>query len=344
MWAQLAPCRSELQECVKFSKIYWQWTCVSPQVIECAQPEPRGCGLKDQDPLPTTPNLRGDRPAQRKDSYPSSDTVTAVRAPDSWRPKSLPRPRLCKGRVSGARQGAVSVPTTRSASPLGFFSSTSGLPRVPLPRRSWLSSGSRDARRRLRQSNSKSPFLLEGRKGVPTASHNFRAPPSSQLSPADGRLPRQAPRLLLAYLGVHTKLTGPRRRSHIVSSLPAPAPSPDPRRGAAGRRPHSSGGNCGSGVSSKLPEEEAGGPPGRLVGPAREPAARRGTRDGEPAGAPGRGGGSGGGGDRELQPAPRARVRHYLALRLSFDWSNGAAPRPPPSARPRHRYPCGAAA
>lgn len=86
-----------------------------------------------------------------------------------------------------------------------------------------------------------------------------------------------------------------------------------------------------------------GGAPGRLLCPAREPAARRGARDSERAGAPGRGGGS----DPELQPAPGARVRHYLALRLSFDWSNGAAPyppAPPPPDPPRHWYPCGAAA
>lgn len=193
-------------------------------------------------------------------------------------------------------------------------------------------------RRKLRRSNTKSPFSWRGGREFQPLPATSGSP--SQLSPADGRLPRQAPRLLLAYLGVHTKLTGPRRRSHIVISLLAPAPSPDPRRGAAGRRPPSSGGNCSSSVSSKLPEEEAGGARDRLLGPAREPAARRGARDGKRAGAPGRGGGE----DRELQPAHRARVRHYLALLLSFDWSNRAAPRPPPPARPRHRYPCGAAA
>jgi hypothetical protein len=37
--------------------------------------------------------------------------------------------------------------------------------------------------------------------------------------------------------------------------------------------------------------------------------------------------------DPELQPALCTWVRHYLALRLSFDWSNGAAPRPPPPSR-----------
>ena len=70
---------------------------LSLQVTECSPagaPGVRWCGLKEQEP-PPPPNLRGDRPAQRKDSYPSSDTGTAVRAPDSWRPKSLPRPRLC---------------------------------------------------------------------------------------------------------------------------------------------------------------------------------------------------------------------------------------------------------
>lgn len=85
-----------------------------------------------------------------------------------------------------------------------------------------------------------------------------------------------------------------------------------------------------SSVSLKPPEQEMGGAPGRFLRPAREPEALRGARDSEPAGAPGRGGGSGW--DPELQAAPCARVRHYLALRLSFDWSNGATP-PPPSPR-----------
>lgn len=170
----------------------------------------------------------------------------------------------------------------------------------------------------------------------------LRGPPRPRPSP-DGRLPRQVPHPMLAYLGVHTKLTGPRRRSHIVVPLLAPSPSPGPCNEAARRRPHSSSGNCNSSVSSKLQEEGMGGAPGRLLCPAREPAARRGARDSERAGAPGRGGGS----DPELQPAPGARVRHYLALRLSFDWSNGAAPyppAPPPPDPPRHWYPCGAAA
>lgn len=103
---------------------------------------------------------------------------------------------------------------------------------------------------------------------------------------------------------------------------PAPVPVAEPL--AAG--PTAAGGSCSSSVSSKLLKEEVGGAPGRFLGPAPEPVARRGARDGERAGAPRRGGD----GDPELQPAPRARVRHYLALRLSFDWSNGAAPRPPP--------------
>lgn len=153
----------------------------------------------------------------------------------------------------------------------------------------------------------------------------LRGPPRP-FPPPDGRLPRQVPRPVLAYLGVHTKLTGPRRRSHIVVPLVVPSPSPRPCSEAARCRPHSSGGNCNSSVSSKLQEEGMGGAPDQLLCPAREPAARRGARDSERAGAPGRGGGS----DRELQPTPGARVRHYLALRLSFDWSNGTAPRPPP--------------
>lgn len=159
---------------------------------------------------------------------------------------------------------------------------------------------------------------------LPITSHPHPSRPS-QLSPANRRLSSQAPRPMLAYLRVHTKLTGPRRRSHIVVPLLAPAPSPGPRRGAARRRPHSSGGSCSSSVSSTLPEEKVGGAPGRFLGRARKPAARRGARDSERAAAPGRGGNR----DPELQPAPGARVRHYLALRLSFDWSNGAAPRPP---------------
>lgn len=158
----------------------------------------------------------------------------------------------------------------------------------------------------------------------PITSHSHPSRPS-QLSPANRRLPSQAPRPMLAYLRVHTKLTGPRRRSHIVVPLLAPAPSPGPRHGAARRRPHSSGGRCSSSVSSTLPEEKVGGAPDRFLGRARKPAARRGARDSERAGAPRRGGNR----DPELQPAPGARVRHYLALRLSFDWSNGAAPRPP---------------
>lgn len=186
------------------------------------------------------------------------------------------------------------------------------------------------------------PFSWRGRKEFWPVPHNFAPTPlrPSQLSPADRRLSSQAPGPTLAYLGVHTKLTGPRRRSHIVVPLLAPAPSPGPRRGAARRRPHSSGGSCSSSVSSTLPVEEVGGAPGRFLGRARKPAARRGARDSERAGAPGRGGN----GDPELQPASGARVRHYLALRLSFDWSNGTAPRPPPPTRPRHRDPCGAAA
>lgn len=117
-----------------------------------------------------------------------------------------------------------------------------------------------------------------GRKGVFASSHNFFSAPS-QLSPADARLPRQAPRSMLAYLWVHTKLKGPQRRSHILVPLLAPEPRPGPRRGAARRRPHSSVGSCSSSVSSKLHKEELGGAQGRLLGPAREPAARRGARD-----------------------------------------------------------------
>lgn len=178
----------------------------------------------------------------------------------------------------------ASLPSRRSASPLGFSlpvqdlpgSLSLGVPATPLGR------GVGGESSPGATPNAPSPggeeFCL-----FP----NFGAPQPT--FPADGRFPRPAPRPWLAYLGVHTKITGPRRRSHIVVPLPAPARSPGPRRGAALRRPPSSGGGCRLGVSSKLHEEQrACGPP---LEPAREPAARRGARDSERAAAPGRGGG-----------------------------------------------------
>lgn len=137
------------------------------------------------------------------------------------------------------------LPSRSSASPLGFLSPTSGLPGVPLPRGSWLPLWIVGWEEKAPKEQLKVPPSRDSCKGgkeefwpLPITS----GPPApSQLSSEDRRLPRQDPRPMLAYLGVHTKLTGPQRRSHIVGPLLAPAPSPGPRRGAARRRPHSSG-------------------------------------------------------------------------------------------------------
>lgn len=211
--------------------------------------EPRGreCGLREQgDPQ----ILLGDRPAHGKDSHPSPVTVTSVRAPDSWRPKSISRPVLCWGRVLWDPRGAVFATIAQLRVSLAFSLPHQGFP-DPSSSEVLAAPLGRGMEKKAPQEQLYIPPLLEGRKeGVwplPTTS----APPS-QLSLANPRLPRQAPRLVLAYLGVHTKLTGPRQRSHIVVRLLAPEPSPGPRRGAPCRRPHSSGGSCSSSVSSKL--------------------------------------------------------------------------------------------
>ena len=302
----------------------------------------RGCGLREQG---APRNLRGDRPAHGKDSYLSPKPVTSVGAPDSWRPKSLSRPLLCWGRVSGD-PGAPSSPMAQLC-----VSSWLSLPHFRASRRP-SPSGSRAAPLDRGVGGESSagatqspPFsgLVQGTKGgVLASSNNFGPPPPpSQLSPADRRLPRQDPRPMLAYLGVHTKLTGPRRQSHIVGPLLAPAPSPGPRRGDARRRPHSSGWQLQFKRLIKASQRGGGGRAGPV--PRPRPGARGAT------GCAGRR--AGGCAPARRRRGPRAPACASSSGQTLFSSSVELRlvkrRRPPPSplrARPRHRDPCGAAA
>lgn len=122
--------------------------------------------------------------------------------------------------------------------PLAFSLALQGFPGSLCPSGPWAPG------RTLLKSNP-APLLSqdEGEAGV-LRSHNFSSLPHPTPANFPGRtrrrLPRLAPRPAVAYLGVHTKLSGPRQRSHIVVTLLAPAPCPGPR--ALSRLPHSRGG------------------------------------------------------------------------------------------------------
>lgn len=72
--------------------------------------------------------LLGDRPDHGKDSHPSPVTVTSVRAPDSWRPKSISRSVLCWGRVSWDPRGAVFATIAQLRVSLAFSLPHQGFP------------------------------------------------------------------------------------------------------------------------------------------------------------------------------------------------------------------------
>lgn len=182
-------------------------------------------------------------------------------------------------------------------------------------------------RRNLRNSDPQIIPSLSGREdGVLTSSYNFGDPrptfPSGRAAPtpsptAGAHLP----------LGPHKAHGSPAEESH---RCPAPGPCAQPRPPSRSRSP----------AAQQQQKQrlkcliKASGGCGGHAGPAPRPhpGARGATGSaGQRAGGCARGGG---GEDRELLPAPGARVRHYLALRLSLDWSNGAAPRsPPPGSR-----------
>lgn len=195
----------------------------------------RGCGLREQG---APRNLRGDLPAHGKDSHLSPKPVTSVGAPDSWRPKSLSRPLLCWGRVSGDT-GAPSSPIAQLC-----FSSWLSLPHFGA---SWRPSPSgvlaapldRGVGGESSEGAAQSPpfsGLVQGRKGgVLASSHNFRTPrpqptfvggpaaPAPRPTP-DARLPR----------GSHKAHGSPAAESH---RWPAPGPCAQPRSPSRSRSP-----------------------------------------------------------------------------------------------------------
>lgn len=302
--------------------------------------EPRGweCGLRKQG---APQNLHEDCPAYGI-GISAPTPVTSVTAPDSWRPKSISRSVLCWGRVS--RDPRDAVPRL-----LSVFFPKSGLLGVPLPWRSQLLLWVVGWEETAPQEQLHIPLLLEGRKGVLASSHNFGVPQPTFLGEQAAPVPSLTPGARLPR-GPHKAHGSPAAESH---RCPAPGPCAQPRSPSRSRSSPAPGPRQRWQLQFKCfikasPGEGRGRAGRAPLCPAREPAVRRGARDGERASAPGRSSG----GDWELQPARRARVRHYLALRLSFDWSNGAAPPPPPRASlssprpapPRHRPPCGAAA
>lgn len=307
-----------------------------------------GCGPREQG---APPNLRGDRPAHGKDSNASLHPVPSVRAPDSWSPQSLSGPVLCWERVWGIPGAPSSLPSGSSVSPLGFLSPTSGLPGVPLPGGPGCASGSCDRRRKLRRNNSTPAFSAGGDESSslfpqlrgpqatsPPRTGGRRAKPRARRSPTSGSI--QSSRVPGG--GVTSLSRSWPLRPDTVPVAEPLAARPKAGVAAAVQVSHQS---C---ARRMWGARRAGysAPPGS---PRRDGV--RGTASGRVrAGAPG----GGGGGGRELLPAPGARVRHHLALRLRQDWSDVAAPPPTPPpppttlpsrpAPPRRRSQCGAAA
>lgn len=187
----------------------------------------------------------------------------------------------------------ASLPSRRSASPLGFLPPTPGPPGVPLPRGLGYPSGSWGGRRKLPRSNSKCPFSWSG--GVlplpqlwgPAA--NFprrRALPAPSPAPA-ARLPR----------GPHEAHGSPAAESH---RRPAPGPCAQPRAPSRSRSP-------------PAPQQWWRLQVGRLIKAPRGAAGARAASRTRPGarGATGSAGQRAGGCARarrrgpELQPAPR---------------------------------------
>lgn len=133
-----APFRSELQGCLKFSKIHWHWTYIfalnSWGAGDCVPPEwspgngDAGRGSKGP------PNLREERSVYGKDLYPSPDTVASVRATTAGALNLSRDPFSPGGGFRGILGAPSTLPTRSSMSLLDFLSSTSGLPEIPLPR------------------------------------------------------------------------------------------------------------------------------------------------------------------------------------------------------------------